>query len=667
MVDTEGVQGRTLVQLAGDVVTFPLRLDGPATLRGRVRLFPADWRDGTGAVEVAATVVRADGSRWRVWSRLLGAASAGGHADGVALECALPAFEHALVLTVSQVGAGNPRAVGRAMWLDVELGVHAPESAGPSAHERDAGEQGALSVMAGPEPLISVLTPVHDPPLGLLEGTIGSVTSQTFHGWELCLVDDGSRDPEIIAALQRHAAGDPRIRLLRHEVARGIAAATNAALELAAGSYVALLDHDDTLEPAALEAVAYAIARDPSLDMIYTDEDIVFGERRVWIHHKPAWSPDTLHTNGYTCHLGVYRRALVSEIGGFRTEFDGSQDVDMILRLVERSDRIHHIPQVLYHWQAHPESTAGGDAKPYAYVAARRAIAEHLARVQAPPARVEHMLPGLYRVDFEVDPALEVDVVLQASDAPWLRPLAKSLAEQRGVSWKLVLTADERALPACMRALEAAGITRGRVHAVPYPRGVTAADALARATAEAAAEHVVILEEAVVGLTHEWLRRIVGYLAAPSVVAAAPVVMSIDGRIAHAGVAFPSGFPLFLLYGTRPSMDSHFGYGTSVYDVSAVSGVVATTRTRLQAAGGLRPERESLMLVDYCTRACVGHERAVLVPDARVGALDPNALINDLDNLRRQQDEWLRTREGDPYFNPNFRSDRGDLVVARRD
>ena len=105
--------------------------------------------------------------------------------------------------------------------------------------------------------------------------------------------------------------------------------------------------------------------------MIYSDEDIVMDGRQIWLHLKPDWSPDTLRTNRYTCHLGVYRRALVAEVGGFRSEFDGSQDVDMILRLVERTDRIAHIPRILYHWRVHASSTAGGDAKPYAYVAAR--------------------------------------------------------------------------------------------------------------------------------------------------------------------------------------------------------------------------------------------------------------------------------------------------------
>ena len=132
--------------------------------------------------------------------------------------------------------------------------------------------------------------------------------------------------PRSSPPCERHAASDRRIHLERREAAGGISAATNTALELATGEYIALLDHDDTLTPDALERVADQIAAQPDLDMIYSDEDIVLDGRPIWLHLKPDWSPDTLHTNGYTCHLGVYRRALVSEIGGFRSEFDGSQD-----------------------------------------------------------------------------------------------------------------------------------------------------------------------------------------------------------------------------------------------------------------------------------------------------------------------------------------------------
>ena len=319
-------------------------------------------------------------------------------------------------------------------------------------------------------PTISVLCPVHDPPPAILAEAIDSVLGQTYERWELILSDDGSRDPRIVAELQRRAATDPRIKLTRRASAGGISVATNAALELASGEYVALLDHDDTLDLDALAQFAAAINAEPDLDMLYSDEDIVLDGRPVWVHRKPGWSPDTLNTNGYTCHLGVYRRALVGEIGGFRYEFNGSQDVDMILRLTERTDRVGHVPEILYHWRIHPDSTAGGDAKPYAYVAARNAIAEHLRRCQI-DAEVEYGPPGLYRVVHRVDPATTAAIVLATEDG-------RGLAEQLGPGWPSPTNAWRAyvGVPSAAREQVAAALTACRprrfaVRACDYRHG----------------------------------------------------------------------------------------------------------------------------------------------------------------------------------------------------
>ena len=387
---------------ANATVTFPLTLGGAVMFSARAMLLPHDWRDRHGTVRARVVATEDTGHPWELWEGAL-AAGDRGRPRGHRVHCEVPAGTIALHLGVEGL---EPAGVTRAVWVEPALfdGNAAPASV-PSAPIP------APEHVAAGGPLISVLTPVHDPPLPMLEEAIASVRNQTYPHWELCLVDDGSTNPEITTALQRHAASDPRIHLTRHATAHGISDATNAALTLATGDYIALLDHDDTLTPDALQHIADRIATDPTLDMLYSDEDIVLDGRRVWAHLKPAWSPDTLRTNGYTCHLGVYRRALVQEIGGFRTEFNGSQDVDMILRLTERTDRIAHVPRILYHWRAHPDSTAAGGTKPYAYVAARNAISAHLGRVGL-DGDVGFGPPGLYRVAHRVDPALTVDLVL---------------------------------------------------------------------------------------------------------------------------------------------------------------------------------------------------------------------------------------------------------------
>jgi GT2 family glycosyltransferase len=652
-LNRDGILGRALCLEAGTDIAYPLKLDREVRFSGRVMLLPHDWRDRHGVLRATVSLTGPDGARRELWAGRLHASDRG-RPRGHHVDCALPADTTSLALHLEMCGEACPRSVTRAIWLE-------PEITDPGADPGPAPTRATPRPMGRP-PLISVLTPVHDPPLHMLEEAIASVRAQTYARWELCLVDDGSRDPEIFAALQRHAAADPRIHLARDNTAQGISAATNRAMQLATGDYIALLDHDDTLTEDALQHVADRIAAQPDLDMIYSDEDIVLDGRAIWVHLKPGWSPDTLRTNGYTCHLGVYRRALVDEIGGFRTEFNGSQDVDMILRLTERTDRVAHLPRILYHWRAHPSSTAGGDAKPYAYVAARNAIAAHLQRT-GQDADVGYGPPGLYRVVHRVGASATVDLVLAAADPAGLAEAARSWRAQPHPSWNVVLASPPEVLDAAVAELTAAGIPQSRITAVPAPAG-GAATALAAAAAAATAEHLLLMQSPAMGLTHDWLTRLIGYSQQPEIAAAGPILLAPDGRIEQAGVALPTGIPLHLLHGSRSSMDHYFGYGTSVYNVSAVSGILATRRDTYHQIGGLDPTFKDLALIDYCLRATTTGQRVVLVPDARLRTTGPDLTTNDLPTIWRLRDTWAHTHTHDPYYNPNYRTDRGDFALV---
>ncbi len=279
-MNPDGVLGRALMMPAPAAVTFPLALSGEVSFSARVMLLPHDWRDGRGAIRASVTVT-GDGRQLELWSGSLRCADRG-RPRGLRVACGLPAWTTSLQLSLHP-GPHQYRAVARAIWIDATITdpqvATQPGSDPPHAQARGVRSADASptpdSGQASPGPLVSVLTPVHDPPLEMLEEAIASVKAQTFTDWELCLIDDGSRNPEIITALKQHAAADPRIHLKRREHAGGISTATNAALELATGQYIALLDHDDTLTPDALEHVADQIANQPDLDMIYSDEDIV--------------------------------------------------------------------------------------------------------------------------------------------------------------------------------------------------------------------------------------------------------------------------------------------------------------------------------------------------------------------------------------------------------
>jgi O-antigen biosynthesis protein len=548
-------------------------------------------------------------------------------------------------------------SVGRAIWWEPTITdphaqpvTRAPTSPGPGepAPARRPGT-----------PLISVLTPVHDPPPHMLEEAIDSVRQQTFADWELCLVDDGSTNPEVIAVLERHAASDPRIHLKRRMTAGGISSATNAALELAAGDYIALLDHDDALAPDALGRVAEKIAAQPELDMIYSDEDVVDNTGLIEHHPKPGWSPEHMSALMYTCHLGVYRRSLAVDLGGFRSQFDGCQDYDFVLRLMERTDRITHIPRTLYHWRAHAMSTAGGDAKPYAYLAQPGAIADHLKRC-AVDAEVHFThLPGIHRVVHRVPASTSVDLVLALGDHSGFTEVVASWLAQPHPQWNVVLAGAAEALDTAITALTSAGVAGSRITAVPWGPDGDPADALGAAAEASTAEHLVLMERPAVGLTQDWLTRLIGYSRQPQIAAAGPVMLAPDGRINHAGIAIPEGIPLFVQYGSPAT-----GAPLVVYNLSAVSGALATRREIYQELGGLDSRFAEYALIEYCLRATDTGRRVVIVPDVRLRATARHLPGNDLPAIWRLRERWAQRHTRDPYYNPNYRTDRGDFVLA---
>ncbi len=356
----------------------------------------------------------------------------------------------------------------------------------------------------------------------------------------------------------------------------------------------------------------------------------------------------------------------MSEIGGFRSEFDGSQDVDLILRVAERTNRIAHIPRILYHWRVHASSTAGGDAKPYAYVAGRNAIAAHLERCGI-EAEVGYGPPGLYRVAHRVDPQQSVALVVAVEDPTGLEEAARSWVSQPHPTWNVALAAPEKVLAACADALRTAGVADSRVTVVATKASTDSAAALSAVAGAASAELLVIMQAPAIGLTHDWLTRLIGYGNQTEIAAAGPIVLGQDGRITQAGVALPEGVPLHLLNGTRSSMDNFFGYGTSVYNVSAVSGILATRRDTYQRLGGLDPLFGELALIDYCLRATETSGRVVIVPDARLCTTGPRPAVNDLPAIWRLRKSWAGTRTNDPYYNPNYRTDCGDFEPSGAD
>ena len=267
-------------------------------------------------------------------------------------------------------------------------------------------------------PKISVIVPMYNTKEKFFKDLVNSLINQTYSNWELCLADGSPKQNEN---LKKYYEKDSRIKYKFLGENKGIAGNTNAAIEMATGEYIALLDHDDILADYALYEVVYAINRRPNSEFLYSDEDkIDENDNRYDAYFKPDFAPDTLRCQNYICHFSIFKKELMEKLGGFKADYDGAQDYDIFLRMSEvaKPENITHIPKILYHWRVHSESTAklNSHAKNYAFEAGKKAIEDHLKRVGLDGTVSEGCIEGIYRVDYKVKGNPKVSIVIPNKD-----------------------------------------------------------------------------------------------------------------------------------------------------------------------------------------------------------------------------------------------------------
>jgi GT2 family glycosyltransferase len=389
-------------------------------------------------------------------------------------------------------------------------------------------------------PLISVVMPAYDTPERYLRAALDSVLGQLYPHWELCVADDASTQPHVRAVLEEYRAADARVKVEFRGRNGHISAASNSALALATGDFVALLDHDDVLAPDALFAVALLLNRLPDTDFIYSDEDKIDDlDRRSEPYFKPEWSPDSFLARMYTGHLAVFRRAVVAEAGGFRPGFEGSQDYDLVLRVSELTQRIEHIPRVLYHWRIHPESTAaGGESKRYAFEAGRKAIEEALVR-RGEPGRVEELPEaGSYVVRYAIREPGKVTVIVPTRDHgdDVDRCLASIFARASYPDFEVVIVDNGSTQRASLTAFARWAATDKRVrilrHAVPF----NFAEINNYAAAQTTGRYLLFLNNDTEVVTSDWMEALVEQAQRASIGAVGAKLLYPDGTVQHAGV-----------------------------------------------------------------------------------------------------------------------------------
>ncbi len=520
-------------------------------------------------------------------------------------------------------------------------------------------------------PRFSIVTPVYETPHGVLKKMLRSVARQSYGDWELCLVDDGSPDPGVAEILDRAAARDPRIRVERLTENAGIVAASNRALAMARGEFVALLDHDDALHPDALAHVSEAIDRTPDADYVYTDEDKVDAVgRHSAPFFKPDWSPERMRTQMYTCHLSVLRRSLVEEVGGFDEAFEGSQDWDLVLRVTERARAIVHVPRILYHWRTLPTSAAGGGeaAKPYAFEAGRRAVQAHCERIGM-PARVERDAedPGVLHLEPELDHQPLVSIVIPTAghsrevrfeQVTLVSNCVRSIVERSTYeNYEIVCVAHERTDPAVLEELREIAGERLRVVVFRQPFDFSAKINLG--AIHSRGEQLLLLNDDIEVTTPNWIERMVMYAELDGVGTVGGRLLFGDSRLQHTGIAFDSGLPGHHYYGFG---GDYRGYANAVViarNCLAVTGACLMTPAAVfHELGGLT---EKLPLnfndVDYGLKVHISGRRNVYDPDCvhfhfESSSRDPEVKYWEEETIK---DRWGHVVAADPFGNPNLR------------
>jgi len=443
----------------------------------------------------------------------------------------------------------------------------------------------------------SVLTPVYEPPLDALRAAIASVRDQTFGDWELILVDDCSPSPAV-RELLRDAASDPRISVIERESNGGIVAASNDAIAAATGEFLVLLDNDDVLHPRALEKVAAALAADPLVDYVYTDEDKIDAEGKHYdAFRKPDWSPERLRGQMYTSHLSVLRSSLVREVGGFHTGFDGSQDHDLVLRVTERARRVAHVPEVLYHWRVVPGSTAGdASAKPYAWEAGRRAVQAHLDRVGVRGEVQFGEIQGTLRVVREASSEHVVSVVIPtrgSSGIVWgeervfVVEAVRSVLENAGYPHIEIVVVYDLATPdEVLATLRDMG--EGRVVLVPFAGPFNFSAKCNVGFLAATGDIIVLLNDDVEAAQQGFLAQLVAPLDEPGVGMTGAHLLFADGRLQHGGHLYADGELMHAFMGAASNDPGPFAALRVSRESSGLTAAcVALTRETFESVGGL--------------------------------------------------------------------------------
>lgn len=532
-------------------------------------------------------------------------------------------------------------------------------------------------------PLISIVVPLYKTPEKYLGQLVKSVQSQTYGNWELCLSDGSGKDSPLEKYLSRLESQEPRVKVVRNSGQLQISENTNAALQAASGEFIAFADHDDLLSEDALYECVKALQKEPETELIYSDEDKVSmnGKHYFQPHFKSDYNPDLLCSMNYFCHLVVVKKKLLDKAGMLDAAFDGAQDYDFVLRCTEHTDKIFHIPKVLYHWRAHENSTAENpESKRYAFEAGKRAVQAHLDRLKI-PARVEMgEYPGLYRVHYLWKEQPLVSILIPNKDH--VEDLDKCIQsiEQRSNyrNYEFIIIENNSELPETFEYYKRLEAENKKARVVYWEKGFNFSAINNFGAGFAKGEYLLLLNNDTEMIGPDCLWELLGPCMREDVGITGARLYYEDGTIQHAGVVIGfGGIAGHTFIGFDKEANGYFSRIICAQNYSAVTAACMMTKKSVyQEVGGLT---EDLVVafndIDYCMKVKKFGKLIVYNPYAELYHYESKS--RGLEDSPQKQERYYKEMkyfvtkwqefmdQGDPYYNPNLTLSKADFSLRQ--
>ena len=579
---------------------------------------------------------------------------------------------------------GNPKGIAHKLLSKYRekkaIRIHGTGSF-PSAAEREKEE----TTVFPKDVTFSILVPLYNTPERFLREMIESVTAQTYGKWELCLADGSDDAHDFVGRIcQEYRQKDSRIKYQKLAKNEGISGNTNECYKMATGNYIALFDHDDLLHPCVLFAYVQAIC-EKDADYIYCDEATFKGNsinHMITMHFKPDYAPDNLLANNYICHFSVFSRELLESGELFRSQFDGSQDHDMILRLTAKAKHIVHIPRILYYWRSHKGSVASSiDAKTYAIDAAKGAVADHLTKLGYRNFEIEstRAFATIFRIKYELTSRPLVSIIIPNKDhVDDLSRCVESIINLSTYDNYEIVIVENNSETAEIRTYYEEISRHPRVQVVEYKGDFNYSKINNFGVQYAKGEYLLLLNNDTEVITPDWMEELLMYAMRKDVGVVGAKLYYPDKTIQHAGIVIGLGAHRTAGHTHYRIPEANVGYmGRLCYaqDVTAVTGAcMMVSKALYEELGGLDESfTVALNDVDFCLRVREKGFLNIFTPFAELYHYESKSRGSDKKDERalRYQQESDRFRvkwadalaKGDPYYNPNFSLDHSDFTV----